>query len=91
MRGLPLDALGKPSGGAQAFLADPGLGVGEGLFEAVEELVELGFDRATVERVDRMVSAAEFKRQVPPIAKLTPRTPGIDYLYPRRRPGSKRG
>jgi len=56
-----------------------------------DELVELGFDRATVERVDRMVAAAEFKRQVPPIAKLGPRTPGIDYLYPRRRPGSKRG
>jgi NAD+ synthase len=55
-----------------------------------DELVELGFDQATVERVDRMVAAAEFKRQVPPIAKLGPRTPGIDYLYPRRRPGSKR-
>ena len=34
--------------------------------------------------------AAEFKRQVPPIAKLGPRTAGIDYLYPRRRPGSAR-
>ena len=30
-------------------------------------------------------------RQVPPIAKLGPRTSGIDYLYPRRRPGSARG
>jgi len=56
-----------------------------------EELVELGFSRATVERIDRMVAGAEFKRQVPPIAKLGPRTPGIDYLYPRRRPGSRRG
>jgi hypothetical protein len=33
----------------------------------------------------------EFKRQVPPIAKLGPRTAGVDYLYPRRRPGSARG
>ena len=41
-----------------------------------------------VERVDRMVAGAEFKRQVPPIAKLGPRTAGVDYLYPRRRPGS---
>ncbi len=58
---------------------------------SIEEMEELGFDRAAVERVDRMVAASEFKRQVPPIAKLGPRTSGIDYLYPRRRPGSARG
>jgi NAD+ synthase len=57
---------------------------------SVDEMVDLGFDRATVERVDRMVAGAEFKRQVPPIAKLGPRTAGVDYLYPRRRPGSAR-
>jgi NAD+ synthase len=54
------------------------------------ELVALGFDAATVARVGRMVAASEFKRQVPPIAKLGPRTAGVDYLYPRRRPGSAR-
>lgn len=58
---------------------------------SVEEMLALGFDAATVERVDRMVAGAEFKRQVPPIAKLGPRTTGVDYLYPRRRPGSTRG
>ena len=58
---------------------------------SVEELVAKGFDRAMVERVDRMVAGAEFKRQVPPIAKLGPRTAGVDYLYPRRRPGSAAG
>ncbi len=58
---------------------------------SVEELVAKGFERATVERVDRMVAGAEFKRQVPPIAKLGPRTAGVDYLYPRRRPGSAAG
>ncbi len=57
---------------------------------SVDEVVGLGFDRALVERVDRMVAGAEFKRQVPPIAKLGPRTSGLDYLYPRRRPGSAR-
>jgi len=57
---------------------------------SVDELVGLGFDRAVVERVDRMVAGSEFKRQVPPIAKLGPRTTGVDYLYPRRRPGSAR-
>ncbi len=58
---------------------------------SVEEVVALGFDAALVERVDRMVATSEFKRQVPPIAKLGPRTAGVDYLYPRRRPGSARG
>ena len=57
---------------------------------SIDEVVALGFDRTLVERVDRMVAGAEFKRQVPPIAKLGPRTAGVDYLYPRRRPGSAR-
>jgi NAD+ synthase len=57
---------------------------------SVDELVGLGFDAAVVARVERMVAGSEFKRQVPPIAKLGPRTAGVDYLYPRRRPGSAR-
>ena len=57
---------------------------------SIEELVEMGFDAAFVARVERMVAAAEFKRQMPPVAKLGPRTAGVDYLYPRRRPGSAR-
>jgi NAD+ synthase len=55
-----------------------------------EEMAALGFDPALVARVDRMIATSEFKRQVPPIAKLGPRTAGVDYLYPRRRPGSAR-
>ena len=58
---------------------------------STEEMASLGFDPALVERVDRMIATSEFKRQVPPIAKLGPRTAGVDYLYPRRRPGSARG
>jgi NAD+ synthase len=58
---------------------------------SLEEMTDLGFDPALVERVDRLVAGSEFKRQVPPIAKLGPRTAGVDYLYPRRRPGSARG
>jgi hypothetical protein len=42
--------------------------------------------RWVVERVARN----EFKRQMPPAAKVSLRTPGIDHLYPRRRPGSRR-
>ena len=56
----------------------------------LDELVEMGFDRDLVERVERLVATSEFKRQVPPVAKLGPRTAGVDYLYPRRRPGSAR-
>jgi NAD+ synthase len=55
-----------------------------------DEMAALGFDPALVARVDRMIATSEFKRQVPPIAKLGPRTAGVDYLYPRRRPGSAR-
>ncbi len=57
---------------------------------SIDEVAALGFPREMIERVDRMVAGAEFKRQVPPIAKLGPRTAGVDYLYPRRRPGSAR-
>jgi len=57
---------------------------------SIDEVVALGFERSLVERIDKMVAGAEFKRQVPPIAKLGPRTAGVDYLYPRRRPGSAR-
>ncbi len=57
----------------------------------LDEVVADGFDRATVERVDRLVAGAEFKRQMPPIAKVGPRTAGVDYLYPRRRPRSTAG
>ncbi|MEA2538175.1 MAG: synthase [Chloroflexota bacterium] len=53
-----------------------------------EELVARGFPAGLVTWAVRAVAGAEFKRQVPPIAKLGPRTAGIDYLYPRRRPGS---
>ena len=57
---------------------------------SVEEVVAMGFDPELVARVDRMIAGSEFKRQVPPIAKLGTRTTGVDYLYPRRRPGSAR-
>jgi NAD+ synthase len=55
-----------------------------------QELLAMGFDEAMIKRVQRMVAVSEFKRQVPPVAKLGPRTTGVDYLYPRRRPGSAR-
>jgi NAD+ synthase len=50
-----------------------------------------GLDPRLVAWVSQRVARNEFKRQVPPVAKLSLRTPGVDHLYPRRRPGSRRG
>jgi len=57
---------------------------------SVDRCVAAGLDRALVEWVARRVAQMEFKRQPPPVAKLSLRTPGFDHLYPRRRPGSRR-
>jgi NAD+ synthase len=54
-----------------------------------ERCVAAGLDRRLVEHVARRVARMEFKRQMPPVAKVSLRTPGIDHLYPRRRPGSR--
>jgi len=50
------------------------------------DVLAMGFAADKVARVEQLVRGSEFKRQVAPIAKLGPRTPGVDYLYPRRRP-----
>jgi len=55
-----------------------------------DRCVRAGLDAALVTRVAAAVARMEFKRQVPPVAKVSLRTPGIDHLYPRRRPGSRR-
>ena len=52
----------------------------------IEDVVAEGFDRDFVVRVSEMIRRAEFKRQMPPIAKVGGRSTGSDYLYPRRRP-----
>jgi NAD+ synthase len=56
-----------------------------------ERCAAAGHDPKLVAWVAERVARNEFKRQVPPVAKLSLRTPGIDHLYPRRRPGSRRG
>ena len=56
----------------------------------VDRCVRAGLDRSLVEWVARRVAQMEYKRQTPPVAKVSLRTPGIDHLYPRRRPGSRR-
>jgi len=56
----------------------------------VERCVAAGLDDALVRWTAQRVARYEFKRQTPPVAKVSLRTPGIDHLYPRRRPGSRR-
>jgi NAD+ synthase len=46
------------------------------------ELVKAGFKPGTVRRVAEMIRNSEFKRKLPPIAKLSPRSVGHDFLYP---------
>jgi NAD+ synthase len=43
--------------------------------------VEAGFDRAFVEKVVERIRRNQFKRMLPPIAKLSNRTVGYDFLY----------
>ncbi|MFQ5465518.1 MAG: NAD+ synthase [Thermodesulfobacteriota bacterium] len=48
-----------------------------------EDVVSLGFDAATVDRVVRMVDTSEYKRrQAPPGVKITPRAFGKDRRMP---------
>ena len=46
------------------------------------EVVRAGFKAATVDRILAMIKASEFKRKMPPIAKVSLRTIGHDFLYP---------
>jgi NAD+ synthase len=46
-----------------------------------EECVQAGFKKAFVERVVEIVRCNQFKRVLPPIAKLSHRTVGYDFLY----------
>ena len=50
---------------------------------SLDEIVEIGFDRATVSRVVRMVDSSEFKRRQAPIGvKITHRAFGKDRRMP---------
>jgi NAD+ synthase len=48
---------------------------------SVDEVVEQGFERSTVERVWRTVRLNHFKRTMPNVAKLSRRSIGHDFLY----------
>ncbi len=58
------------------------------LYELVDErrsaaeLAAAGFDRNKVARIMSLIEKSEFKRKMPPIAKISSRTVGHDFLYP---------
>lgn len=48
-----------------------------------DEMLKMGFERKTVERVIRLVDSSEYKRrQAPPGVKITPRSLGKDRRFP---------
>jgi NAD+ synthase (glutamine-hydrolysing) len=48
-----------------------------------DQMLKMGFDRRTVERVIRLVDSSEYKRrQAPPGIKITPRSLGKDRRFP---------
>lgn len=47
-----------------------------------DELIASGFDRDRVDSIIQRVKKSEFKRKLPPIAKISERTVGHDFLYP---------
>jgi len=49
----------------------------------VEEVADVGYPEARVADVLRRVEGSQFKRRLPIIAKLSQRTIGIDFRYPR--------
>ena len=48
-----------------------------------EEAVREGFPRKMVERVAEMIRRSQYKRRAPLIAKVSHRTIGVDFRYPR--------
>jgi len=58
------------------------------LFELVdrrqspEDVIAAGFPRKSVEKIVSLIRNSEFKRKMPPIAKISSRSVGHDFLYP---------
>jgi len=47
------------------------------------EAIAAGFPRRMLARITRLIASSQFKRRLPLIAKISPRTVGIDFRYPR--------
>lgn len=94
--GVPQEILAKPPS-AELWLGQTDEGEMGFTYEEVDRLllllvdgryppqacVEAGFDRAFVDAVLERIRRSQYKRAMPPIAKLSNRTVGYDFLYPR--------
>jgi NAD+ synthase len=47
-----------------------------------DEMIASGFNKEAVRKVEALIAGSEFKRRMPPIAKISGRTVGHDFLYP---------
>jgi NAD+ synthase len=52
------------------------------LRETRREIAGRSIDRRKVERIASLIRCSEFKRKLPPIAKISVRSVGHDFLYP---------
>ncbi len=50
--------------------------------KSVAEAVKSGLPAKSVRKIASLIEKSEFKRKMPPIAKLSTRTVGLDFLYP---------
>ena len=48
---------------------------------SAREVIRLGYPKKAVEKVECIIVNSEFKRKMPPIAKISARTVGHDFLY----------
>lgn len=48
---------------------------------SVKDTISAGFKKEAVERIEALIRRSEFKRKMPPIAKISSRTVGHDFLY----------
>lgn len=52
------------------------------LRQSPEEVISSGHEVGKVKRIIQLIKQSEFKRRMPPIAKISSRTVGHDFLYP---------
>jgi NAD+ synthase len=93
--GVPERIINKaPSAGLWPGQTDEGeLGLSYDLIDAIlhnlidlrkpkGQIIKEGYGAEAVERIIHLIKSSEFKRKLPPIAKLSERTVGLDFLYP---------
>jgi NAD+ synthase len=52
-----------------------------------KEVIAAGFKKEAVRKIEALIAGSEFKRKMPPIAKISGRSVGHDFLYPYDRNG----